>query len=71
MAEDHIIFILEEYRTMPVVTALVTRYVEWARLRRVKVAMLRNITGEKVDEFNHLAEKLGFRLIGTCHAMEL
>src|SRR5882672_390163 len=69
-AADHIFLILKEHRSILVATGLVVAYIEWAKARKVKKAELRNVTGEDIELFAKLAERFGFKLIGTYHALE-
>lgn len=71
IALDHLFYVDPDHRSVEVATGLVSAYVEWAKARKVVRAELRNVTGKDVGSFSKLATKLGFKLIGTFHAMEL
>lgn len=71
IAHDHFFYVEPGKRSMQLATELVASYIEWAKNRKVKEALLRNFAGEKPEMFGHFAERLGFRAIGTYHSMEL
>jgi GNAT superfamily N-acetyltransferase len=70
IAVDHLFYIDKAHRSITVATELVAAYTEWAKARKVKRAELRNVTGENIETFSKMAQKFGFKLIGTYHAME-
>lgn len=70
-AFDHFIYIQPGHRSIGLATALVAGYVDWAKERQVKEVLLQNFAGEEAASFSKLAERLGFKAIGTFHSMEL
>lgn len=70
-AFDHIMLVLPEHRSILVTTGLVEAYVAWARERRVKRVLLRNVTGKNVETFSRMAERFEFKMVGTYHEREL
>lgn len=70
-AYDHFFYVHKDHRTARVVTGLVASYVEWAKARKVRRVFLSNSMGTRIDEFAKLCNRLGFKQLGTIHAMEI
>lgn len=70
-AYDHFFYVRPEIRSWKATTTLVAQYVEWARARKVRRVFLSNSMGVRMDEFARMCEMLGFKKLGTIHAMEI
>lgn len=70
-ANDLFLYIIPEKRSLKLATALVAKYVEWAKARKVKRIQLANSMGVNVEGFAKLAKRLGFEQTGTIHVMEI
>ena len=70
-AHDYLLYIKEKYRSAAAATALVESYTAWAKERGAKKVMLSNSTGNNIESFAKLAEKLGFKTVGSIHFKEI
>ena len=70
-AQDHIFFILPEYRSLKSATALVASYKAWAVERKVRDARLSQSTGFKMEKYAKFIQRMGFSQIGTVNRMEI
>ncbi len=70
-AQDLIIYILDEARSLKAINGLMRNYVAWAKSRRVRQIRLDQSTGFKMEKFAVLAKRAGFSQIGTKWNMEV
>lgn len=70
-AADLLMYIKESKRSLRLATALVARYIEWGKDRRLREVRLASTTGIKTEKFGLLCERIGFKPLGSIYSMEI
>jgi hypothetical protein len=70
VADDLLLFVANDERERDVAFQLVTSYVEWAKVRKVRRALISDTTGNE-DRISKLVAKAGFRELGRIYALDI